>query len=562
MEDPLDIYDYIVRLATEEFREEDHPRDEDGQFVSKGSGTKKTKMDDFFDDEPDEDYEEPENDYDELDEEELEIDYDNPKYTRAGLDDETLRKIDQNDKWQKWEDKGGDQSVFDDPKELEDYEEWVTENPYRLNELSYSEQEQLNLRKFEYWRNRQILLGRKIEAPLVKNWSNRWSVDVPKFFTSLKNYMPTDPDIMFEREDSKSQQYLQRVDDFNIGFSVREDKRGEFIEIAIDGFVPESEKDEDGNNLIRLYGSNGRDDLYGFSKSRFDKFLKKHNIELSDKSGFYYSNYNGRQKQFSLHAKDAHKLQELLPFFKDEIKRNADVGRIEKDNFDSIQNTKGELADLFPELTDKGAMLNSRTMGYQDFRRDSFSNFEMNGEHIMWYGNGSSDYFTIKITKRHEQEPTLSIKESWGFEREISRNPELKEKLRVMLNIFGGNPDDSKIYLHNSVTIPQMKEMREFYVDYNEKMAEIKRQQKELEEQQKNKREELDSKYQKPYSERTKRYEEIKEELAKQWSEQVEEEDDYQEDQEEDDDDDFSEKDITIDYDPRKINLDAEPEYA
>jgi len=109
MDDPLKIYNDILKIAKEEFREEDHPRDEDGKFAKKDDAgdkePKKTKMDDFLD------YEEPENDYDELEEEEIEIDYKDPEYTRAGLDDEILRNHDQNDKWQKWLSDGGDQSV-------------------------------------------------------------------------------------------------------------------------------------------------------------------------------------------------------------------------------------------------------------------------------------------------------------------------------------------------------------------------------------------------------------------------------------------------------------------
>jgi len=549
MEDPLDIYDYIVRLATEEFREEDHPRDEDGQFVSKGNGNKKTKMDDFFDDEPDEDYEEPENDYDELEEEELEIDYDDPKYTRAGLDDETLRNHDQNDKWQKWISDGGDQSVFDDPKELEDYEEWITENPYKLSDLTHDEREQLELRKFRLWRDRQILLGGKIETQLIKNSSNRWGVDREKFFSSLKDYLKTDPDIMFEKQTSYDQKYLQKVgDDLNIGFTVSEEKKGEFINIDIEGFVPESEKDENGDNFIKIKGGNSWSSLYSFSESRFAKFLEKSGIKFnSDKTKFEY-------KTFKLHAKDAHNLSALLPFFKSEMKRNEKIARVEKDNFDSIQNTKSELADVFPEL------INNGDTGYQVFNRGRHNNFEMSGIHRMWYGTKPDQYITLKIDKGFEEEPVISIDRlGWGFERDMKNNPEYKEKFRIMLNIFGGDPDDRNLYTNNEVTIPEIKEMREFYVDYNEKWEQIKRQQKELEEQQKNKREELNSKYKTPLSQRDERYAKMKVELEQQLYEEPE----IQEEPEIGyDEDDFSEKDITIDYDPRKINLDEEPEYA
>jgi len=549
MEDPLDIYDYIVRLATEEFREEDHPRDEDGQFVSKGNGNKKTKMDDFFDDEPDEDYEEPENDYDELEEEELEIDYDDPKYTRAGLDDETLRNHDQNDKWQKWISDGGDQSVFDDPKELEDYEEWITENPYKLSDLTHDEREQLELRKFRLWRDRQILLGGKIETQLIKNSSNRWGVDREKFFSSLKDYLKTDPDIMFEKQTSYDQKYLQKVgDDLNIGFTVSEEKKGEFINIDIEGFVPESEKDENGDNFIKIKGGNSWSSLYSFSESRFAKFLEKSGIKFnSDKTKFEY-------KTFKLHAKDAHNLSALLPFFKSEMKRNEKIARVEKDNFDSIQNTKSELSDVFPEL------INNGDTGYQVFNRGRHNNFEMSGIHRMWYGTKPDQYITLKIDKGFEEEPVISIDRlGWGFERDMKNNPEYKEKFRIMLNIFGGDPDDRNLYTNNEVTIPEIKEMREFYVDYNEKWEQIKRQQKELEEQQKNKREELNSKYKTPLSQRDERYAKMKVELEQQLYEEPE----IQEEPEIGyDEDDFSEKDITIDYDPRKINLDEEPEYA
>jgi hypothetical protein len=554
MDDPLKIYNDILKIAKEEFREEDHPRDEDGKFAKKDDAgdkePKKTKMDDFLD------YEEPENDYDELEEEELEIDYDDPKYTRAGLDDETLRNHDQNDKWQKWISDGGDQSVFDDPKELEDYEEWVTENPYRLSDLTHDERGQLELRKFRYWRDRQTLLGGKIETPLVKNSSNRWSVDRPKFFSSLKDYLKTDPDIMFEKQNSYDQQYLQKVgDDLNIGFTVSEEKKGEFINIAIDGFVPESEKDENGNNFIKMTGGNSWSSLYSFSKSRLDKFLEKSGIKFnSDKTKFEF-------KTFKLHAKDAHNLSALLPFFKSEMKRNEKIARVEKDNFDSIQNTKSELADVFPELTDDGADFEHNT--YQEFKRGRHNNFEMSGKHRMWYGTKPDQYITLKIDKGFEEEPVVSIDRlGWDFERELKQDPEYKEKFRIMLNIFGGDPDDRNLYTHNEVTIPEIKEMREFYVDYNEKMAEIKRQQKELEEQRKNKRQELNSKYKTPLSQRDERYAKMKDELEQQLYEEPEIQEEPEIDYDEDDDDDFSEKDITIDYDPRKINLDEEPEYA
>jgi hypothetical protein len=57
MEDPLKVYDDIVKIANEEFREEDHPRDSGGQFTSKGGGDSGS------------DYEEPKNDYDDIEEE-------------------------------------------------------------------------------------------------------------------------------------------------------------------------------------------------------------------------------------------------------------------------------------------------------------------------------------------------------------------------------------------------------------------------------------------------------------------------------------------------------------
>ena len=37
-EDPLKVYHDIVKIANEEFKEEDHPRDSGGQFTSKGGG--------------------------------------------------------------------------------------------------------------------------------------------------------------------------------------------------------------------------------------------------------------------------------------------------------------------------------------------------------------------------------------------------------------------------------------------------------------------------------------------------------------------------------------------
>jgi len=38
MEDPLKIYNDVIEIASEEFREEDHPRDSDGRFTSNGGG--------------------------------------------------------------------------------------------------------------------------------------------------------------------------------------------------------------------------------------------------------------------------------------------------------------------------------------------------------------------------------------------------------------------------------------------------------------------------------------------------------------------------------------------
>ena len=38
MEDPLKIYNDVIEIASEEFREEDHPRDSDGRFTDKGGG--------------------------------------------------------------------------------------------------------------------------------------------------------------------------------------------------------------------------------------------------------------------------------------------------------------------------------------------------------------------------------------------------------------------------------------------------------------------------------------------------------------------------------------------
>ena len=57
MEDSLKIYNDIIKIANEEFKEEKHPRDEDGKFTSKGGGDSGS------------DYEEPKNDYDDIEEE-------------------------------------------------------------------------------------------------------------------------------------------------------------------------------------------------------------------------------------------------------------------------------------------------------------------------------------------------------------------------------------------------------------------------------------------------------------------------------------------------------------
>ena len=42
MEDPIKIYNDVVKIANEEFREEDHPRDSDGKFTDKDNETPKT----------------------------------------------------------------------------------------------------------------------------------------------------------------------------------------------------------------------------------------------------------------------------------------------------------------------------------------------------------------------------------------------------------------------------------------------------------------------------------------------------------------------------------------
>jgi len=258
MEDPFKVYDDIVKIANEEFREEDHPRDSGGQFTSKGGGDGGS------------DYEEPKNDYDDIEEETI------PKkneYTEL-MDEESLAKYEEAIKEEN-ESYGQIKSWKESIKEAEDILEKI-KGRWRL----------------DYFEDRE--LERDIKSIYRESTDDYISItNLDKVRDHLKKYIDNKKELISTREKfygvlysgkhkEKSEQFEKTIDDIS--------KKS--IELKVYGKTEEEgekpkwfydweKNDQNWIDMNKWDYEDWLDGRYDFVRDNFPKFLRKKS-KLSD----------------------------------------------------------------------------------------------------------------------------------------------------------------------------------------------------------------------------------------------------------------------------------------
>ena len=264
-EDPLKIYDDIIKIANEEFKEEDHPRDSGGQFTSKGGGDGGS------------DYEEPKNDYDDIEEETI------PKkneYTEL-MDEKQLKEYEDhikadNEEKQWW----GIGRMKKDIEEAEDILEEIKdiEDKGYLDFYYLDSETQNKIKKFYHWElDDPYKFINKLDE--VRNDLKKYIADREESISNRENYIGS---LHSQKYMEKSNKFFKQYQDImekirNIKFHGVTDEEAEKPEWYYDW----EKNDQNWIDMNKWDFENWLDDKYDFVRDNFPKFLRKKS-KLSD----------------------------------------------------------------------------------------------------------------------------------------------------------------------------------------------------------------------------------------------------------------------------------------
>ena len=516
MEDPLKIYNDILAIANEEFNEDKINRDSDGKFAPKDGvddaggdddssddnkltkigGSNNTSLDKFLN----------------LNKEEEEIEYIDDD---IGEDEDYRDYLSRNDGFQNTTYKYDDLEVNSLSKGSQQFE-------YMIKDLSPQEQAVMRRKRFSFWKDQQVSDGKNITATIGKNYSNRIAIDSDELTQSIKSYAKFNNEELISDSRVYSDVVHQIEDGLKGSFRVASVDKGAEILINLGGFSPDGimEKDSGGNPLMSIE-MGGYGNSLEISKTDFNEFVKKNDIEFSSKKSVM--DYGGTIK---LNARDVTKLKE----------------------------TEDKLSEMFDFIPNE-------RYGNRRYKLRS----PVQGEVRLDGSLGGINNMTVDIDTRSGSDPQISVRFDSSYDRNIElmewdeKNPTLRSRTdpkfkrnKLLEGIFKGS--GGKTLKEIEAITPIVKKQVEVQEEFERKIKELKGQQTDATRKHDVELSTYGSSM--TWQERDEEMNRLNQELDKKTSLRNEIEPELEPEFEDIGDEEITNDDIDIDYDPRKIDLD------